>query len=114
MVALFSYGTLQQLDVQLATYGRKLEGAPDALLGYALAPLAIDDPHVVDVSGKAVHTIARATGDPSDRVAGVVFLLSDDELRATDAYETGAYTRTEVSLESGRIAFVYVGSALGD
>jgi len=114
MIALFSYGTLQQRGVQIATYGRELEGAPDALLGYALAPLVIDDPHVVDVSGKAVHTIARKSGDPEDRISGLVFQLTDDELRATDSYETDAYTRTEVILESGRTAFVYVASALGD
>jgi hypothetical protein len=108
MVALFSYGTLQQRDVQLATYGRELDGSPDALLGYVLAPLAIDDPHVVEVSGKEVHTIARPTGNPSDRIAGVLFELTDAELEATDGYETSAYARVEVTLESGRRAFVYV------
>ena len=111
MVALFSYGTLQQREVQLATYGRELEGAPDVLLGYRLAPVVIDDPHVVDVSGQAVHTIAVPSGDTADRISGVVFLLSEDELRATDAYETDAYSRISVALESGRMAFVYVAGA---
>lgn len=111
MVALFSYGTLQQRDVQLATYGRELEGAPDVLLGYRLTSVMIDDPHVVDVSGKAVHTIAVPSGDAADRISGVVFLLSEDELRATDSYETDAYSRISVTLESGRRAFVYVASA---
>ena len=108
MIALFSYGTLQQREAQLATYGRELEGGPDALIGYRLEQLVIDDPDVVEVSGKAVHTIARATGDAADRIAGTVFELSEDELRSTDAYETEAYSRIEVSLESGRRAFVYV------
>lgn len=112
-VALFSYGTLQQRDVQLATYGRELEGSPDALAGHVLAPLVIDDPHVVDVSGKEVHTIARPSGSPEDRIAGVVFQLSEEELAATDAYETSAYTRVELALESGRMAYVYVGPPLG-
>ncbi len=111
MVALFSYGTLRQREVQLATYGRELEGAPDALLGYRLEPLLIDDAHVVEISGKDVHAIAVPSGDPTDRILGIVFLLSDDELRATDAYETDAYSRIEVALESGRRAFVYVESA---
>jgi gamma-glutamylcyclotransferase (GGCT)/AIG2-like uncharacterized protein YtfP len=108
MIALFSYGTLHQREVQLANYGRELDGRPDALLGYRLEPLAIDDLNVVEVSGKAVHTIARATGNVTDRVAGTVFELTEAELRSTDAYETKAYSRIEVSLESGRSAFVYV------
>ena len=58
-VALFSYGTLQDPKVQLATYGRLVDGQPDALRGYVLVKLVIDDPHVVSLSGKAVHTIAR-------------------------------------------------------
>jgi gamma-glutamylcyclotransferase (GGCT)/AIG2-like uncharacterized protein YtfP len=112
MVALFSYGTLQQRDVQLATYGRQLEGTPDALQGYKLAPLVIDDPHVVNVSGKAVHTIARPSSDPADQIPGMVFQLTEDELASTDAYETSAYKRVKATLESGRTAWVYVGSAL--
>lgn len=108
MIALFSYGTLQQPEVQLANYGRELAGKPDTLIGYRLEPLAIDDAHVVEVSGKAVHTIARATGDPDDRIPGTVFDVSEAELRSTDAYETRAYSRIEVTLESGRTAFLYV------
>lgn len=114
MVELFSYGTLRQRGVQLATYGRELEGSPDVLCGYRLAPVTIDDPHVVDVSGKAVHTIAVWSGDETDRISGVVFLLSEDEIRATDAYETDAYSRISVALESGRRAFVYVASAIAE
>jgi hypothetical protein len=37
-----------------------------------------------------------------------VLFLTEEELRATDDYETDAYARTEVALESGRRAFVYV------
>jgi hypothetical protein len=42
-VALFSYGTLQLRDVQLANYHRVLDGAADELTGYVLAPLRISD-----------------------------------------------------------------------
>lgn len=107
-ISIFSYGTLQLPDVQLANYGRLLEGEPDTLCGYRLKPVNIDDPEVVRISGKAVHTIAVATGDPSDRIQGMVFALSGDELTATDSYETGAYLRIEAELESGRRAWVYV------
>lgn len=108
-IALFSYGTLQQPEVQLANYGRLVEGEADALPGYVLAQLEIENPHVVAVSGKAVHAIARQTGDPRDRVDGTVLLLTQAELQASDAYEVDAYRRVEARLESGRIAFVYVG-----
>jgi gamma-glutamylcyclotransferase (GGCT)/AIG2-like uncharacterized protein YtfP len=108
MIALFSYGTLQQREVQIANYGRELRGEPDVLIGYRLEPLVIDDPDVVELSGKAVHTIARATGDPDDRISGTVFEVSEAELGSTDAYETRAYSRIEVTLGSGRTAFLYV------
>jgi hypothetical protein len=105
---LFSYGTLQLPDVQQATYGRLLTGTPDALVGYRLVPLEITDPEVVRLSGKAVHSIAEATGDPAERIPGMVFALSCAELEATDGYEVDAYARVEAMLESGRIAWVYV------
>lgn len=107
-IALFSYGTLRQADVQLANYSRLLSGEADALRGYRLVPVAIDDPEVVRVSGQAVHMIAVASDKPEDRVAGVVLMLSAAELAATDAYETDAYSRIEATLESGRCAWVYV------
>jgi hypothetical protein len=112
MPLLFSSGTLQQREVQQATYGRLLAGTRDALLGYRLEPLEITDSEVVRLSGKAVHTIARLSGDPADRIEGVCFHLTDDELAATDAYEVDAYGRAEAELESGERAFVYVGPPL--
>lgn len=109
MPRLFSYGTLQQPEVQRANYARLLDGQPDALLGYRVRPLAITDPQVVRLSGKAVHTIACFTGDSADRIEGVTFDITAEELSATDAYEVDAYARVEVELESGIRAFVYVG-----
>jgi hypothetical protein len=108
-VRLFSYGTLQLAEVQRATFGRLLEGAPDRLVGYRLAPLVITDAGVVATSGSAVHTIARRTGDPGDQIPGVVFDISPAELEQADRYETDAYARAEVTLASGTTAFVYVG-----
>lgn len=111
-VALFSYGTLQLPRVQLANYGRELTGTADAPVGYRLAPLEISDPDVVRISSKAVHTIARATGDPADRIEGMLFDLSEQELAATDSYEVDVYACIETELESGRRAWVYVGPPL--
>lgn len=112
MPALFSYGTLQQREVQLANYGRELEGSADVLVGYRLAPLTIRDGRVRALSGKAVHWIARASGDPADRVTGMLFELSDAELAASDAYEVADYSRVKATLESGSWAWVYAGPPL--
>ena len=68
---------------------------------------------MVRLSGKSVHHIARESGNPADRIPGMVFELSAAELAATDAYEVDAYARVEVTLESGARAFAYVGPPLG-
>ncbi len=107
-VLLFSYGTLRQADVQRATFGRRLEGRPDSLAGFAVSPMAIADPHVIAVSGKAVHTIARPTGEPADRIHGLVFRVTAGELESADRYESGPIRRIAVRLASGAEAFVYV------
>lgn len=107
-IPLFSYGTLQRRDVQLATYGRLLDGEPDVLTGYRLETLPDRDPNAVRISGTATHLVARSTGNPADRIAGMVFLLTPEELAATDAYEGSDYGRTETTLKSGRRALIYV------
>ena len=108
-IPLFSYGTLRQREVQLATYGRLLDGTPDTLSSYRLDALAIADPDVVRLSGKAVHHIARKSSDSNDRIAGFLFLITAEELAATDVYEVKSYARAEVMLDSGLRAFAYVG-----
>lgn len=105
---LFSYGTLQQEDVQRATFGRLLEGEPDALVGFAEQTLEITDPDVLAKSSKRFHPIVVRSGDSADRVAGTVFLVTADELSAADAYEVGEYERVRATLASGREAWVYV------
>ena len=107
-VALFCYGTLRQAEVQRAIFGRQLEGRLDALTGYGLAPLPIDDPYVIATSGSALHQIARPTGDPADRIAGLTFEITPAELDAADRYEVDTVKRIEAKLASGARAFVYV------
>ncbi|HEX8263338.1 MAG TPA: gamma-glutamylcyclotransferase family protein [Allosphingosinicella sp.] len=107
-VFLFSYGTLRQAEVQRATFGRLLEGRPDVLPGFALSPMTITDPHVVATSGASVHTIARPTADPEDRIAGLVFTVTREELDSADRYESGPIRRISARLASGLEAFVYV------
>jgi len=105
---LFSYGTLQLEAVQMATFGRKLSGASDALQGFELALLKIEDPTVVAISGKAHHTMAKFTGRASDVVSGTVLAVTPDELQNADKYEVAAVRRVAVVLQSGIRAWAYV------
>ena len=107
---LFSYGTLRQEAVQLATFGRLLRGAADILPGHALSMVEITDPDVIAKSGSSRHPILRPSADPDDEVAGMVFEVTDDELAAADRYEVSDYRRVAVRLKSGLEAWVYVAS----
>ena len=107
-VRLFSYGTLQQAGVQQATFGRLLEGEPDALPSYRTTLVEITDPEVLATSGEAFHPIVTASPDPADEVAGTAFEITEAELAAADAYEVSDYKRVAVRLKSGRDAWVYV------
>lgn len=43
MPRLLSYGTLQREEVQLATFGRRLDGRADELVGYEPSLVRIED-----------------------------------------------------------------------
>lgn len=105
---LFSYGTLQQENVQLATFGRLLSGAPDALVGFKQELVEITDSDVLAKSGERFHPIVVRSGDEDDRVAGTVFEITPEELAAADAYEVSDYERVSAQLASGLTAWVYV------
>ena len=105
---LFSYGTLQQADVQLDTFGRLVPSEDDVLPGYTVDYAEIEDPRVVDLSGLSVHPVVRATGNPLDKVVGKALVVTEDELDASDEYEVALYRRIAVVLASGRSAWVYV------
>lgn len=105
---LFSYGTLQLPDVQRATFGRLLNGQPDALVGFRREMVEITDPDVLAKSGERFHPVVMRSGDANDRVAGAVFEITAEELAAADAYEVDDYERVEAELASGLRAWVYV------
>tara|TARA_R110002126_G_scaffold161549_14_gene309420 strand:+ start:5482 stop:5826 length:345 start_codon:yes stop_codon:yes gene_type:complete len=107
MPKLFSYGTLQQKNVQLANFGRELSGSKDILPGYIVGEITITDQRVLRESGKAIHPILRFTGKSSDEVAGTVFELTDAELAQADDYEVDAYIRANACLKSGTLCWIY-------
>ena len=105
---LFSYGTLQTESVQLSTFGRRLAGSPDALVGYCLRMIKIEDQDFVATSGAEYHRTLEFTGSASDFVEGTVFSVTQQEIEQADAYEPDGYKRVRVQLQSGTEAWIYV------
>ena len=111
MPLLFAYGTLQQDDVQVATFGRLLRGQRDELPGFEQSLVRIEDPQVVAMDGQTHHANVTFNGKNDSRVSGMVFEITDAELAAADQYEQDAsYVRVAATLASGKRAWVYVDS----
>lgn len=108
MALLFSYGTLQQENVQLSTFGRLLHGHEDQLVGFEQSLMRIEDPQVIATSGRTHHPIVRFNGRHDSLVSGTVFEITDAELAAADRYEVASYRRVAAMLASGKQAWVYV------
>ena len=106
--SLFSYGTLQSESVQLATFGRRLDGQPDALVGYSIVMIEIEDQDFVVTSGTPHHRNLCFTGAQSDIVEGTRLSLTKSELDLADSYEPSNYERIQVQLRSGATAWVYI------
>jgi gamma-glutamylcyclotransferase (GGCT)/AIG2-like uncharacterized protein YtfP len=106
-VLLFSYGTLRQPEVQLATFGRLLDGREAGVVGYRLEWLTITDSAVIATSGSDRHPLL-VPDDLGASVTGTVFTITPDELLAADDYEVDDYARVLVPLDTGETAWVYV------
>lgn len=107
MPLLFSYGTLQQKEVQLANFGRELAGQKDVLQGYVVGEVRITDERVIRESGKAIHPILVLTDSISDEVDGTVFEVTEAELAKADDYEVDDYVRIRATLKSGKNCWIY-------
>ena len=109
MPLLFSYGTLQQEEVQLKAFGRKLQGEKDLLIGYEPALVQITDPRISARIGRTHHDNVLATGDEWSNVQGTVFEVTDAELMLADQFEVEfEYQRVAGPLASGKEAWFYV------
>ncbi len=110
MKLLFSYGTLQDVQVQIETFGRELTGASEVLSGYQLELVKIEDEAVVKLSGKTHHPIA-ILGNKTSEIKGMVFEITAKELAHSDQYEVDAYQRVLGKMQSGIEAWVYVSAS---
>ena len=109
MPLLFSYGALQQEEVQLKTFGRKLKGEKDLLVGYEPGLVQIMDPEVAARLGRTHHDNVKATGDDWSNVQGTAFEITDAELELADKFEAPfEYQRVAGPLASGKEAWFYV------
>jgi len=109
MPFLFSYGTLQQERVQLSTFGRRLEGRRDELVGFEPSRVKIVDPQVAARFGTTHHDNVTFNEREDSRVPGMVFEITDAELASADEYEAVySYERHATTLASGLQAWVYV------
>ena len=95
---LFTYGTLQEEDVQQYIFQRCPEGAEDILLGYRISERKMYGRYLV-----LQPSDANGAG-----VSGIAYRISREELQKADVYEGPAYKRILASLQSGRKAWVYV------
>ncbi|WP_282132224.1 gamma-glutamylcyclotransferase family protein [Cellulophaga baltica] len=95
---LFSYGSLQEIEVQLKLYGRKLIGVKDSLQGYQIS----------DEKVAALYPILIKATEKNSSVIGLVFQISAKELVVSDDYEGHEYHRIAITLTSGKKAWCYV------
>jgi gamma-glutamylcyclotransferase (GGCT)/AIG2-like uncharacterized protein YtfP len=109
MPLLFSYGTLQDARVQLATFGRRLDGHADVLPGFETSQVRIDDPAEVAAVGLTHYQNAVPSSRVEAQVPGMALDVTEAELAKADEYERpAAYVRVAVVLASGTPAWVYV------
>ncbi len=95
---LFTYGTLQEKEVQLGVFSRTLLGMDDELSHYRISE--------TKVSG--LYPTLEYTNEGNDRIKGKVYTLAPKELERADWYEGEAYKRIQVTLASGKKAWAYM------
>lgn len=95
---LFTYGTLLEKEVQLGVFSRVLGGMEDTLISHKISQIKVAD----------IYPTIEFTGNNEDKINGIVYALTHDELIKADAYEGEAYGRTQIILYSGKKAWVYI------
>lgn len=89
----FAYGTLNLSYVQMHLWGEEKQGRVRQLDDYKLHSYP-----------SGIYYIDKEFGET---VAGKVYELTDEQLKATDRYEGSAYSREQVTIY-GKIVNVYV------
>lgn len=93
----------------MSTFGRRLSGQRDDLLGFEPSLVAIEDPEVVARLGRTHHANVTFNGNEDSSVVGTAFEITDAELASADKFEAAFfYKRITAPLASGKQAWVYV------
>nr|WP_297764015.1 gamma-glutamylcyclotransferase family protein [uncultured Muriicola sp.] len=96
---LFTYGTLQDKEVQQMVFSRILKGNKDHLKEHTISKELVG----------GLYPTVRSSPQSVKGVPGIVYIISKDELQRVDVYEGDAYFRKKVMLSSGTEAWVYLG-----
>ncbi|TRX36964.1 gamma-glutamylcyclotransferase [Flavobacterium sp. ZT3R18] len=102
MQKLFTYGTLQNNDIQESLFGRILQGTPETLIGYKLNEIQIEEEF-----GLIQYPIITETQQPEDTISGIVYEITTSDLHQADLYEGLHYKRVEVHLQSNEKVWAY-------
>ena len=79
-------------------FGRLLKGKEDAALGFKKMENAIYGRYPLVINTK----------NTKDKVAGMAYEVNEFDLKKADIYETSAYKREKIPLESGDEAWIYI------
>jgi len=96
---LFTYGTLQDKEVQQMVFSRILTGSKDHLKEHTISKELVG----------GLYPTVRTSPQSVKGVPGIVYVISKDELQRVDVYEGDAYYRKKAMLASGTEAWVYLG-----
>ena len=107
MAFIFSYGTLQNPQVQQQLLNRTLCVSKDILVGYEKKLIEIKDPLVIKQSGEHVHPILVKNNASTQEIHGSILEVTGAELLKIDDYEAENYERVRVELKSGKKAWLY-------
>lgn len=107
-IRFFSYGTLQDPQIQRSVWGREISGSPDSLRGYSCVQLASCDAAWTRLTGYTHTPALVADKGAYEPVRGTLYLITAKEMEATDIYEGAEYRRIEVVLQSGTTAWTFV------
>lgn len=105
---LFTYGTLQKEEVQLALFGRILQGTGDTLAGYRVVTIEIKDESFLSKGEQKYQKTAIISKNINDSIKGTALEVTEEELFLADKYEPNNYLRIKVALESGKEAWIYI------
>ncbi len=97
---LFVYGTLMDSQVQEMVLNRSPEQEKDHIKGAIRR----------DMKVAGLYPDIEFTPGSKDVIDGLSLLINKHELPLLDHYEGSAYRRVEVTLGSGKTAWVYIGS----